>query len=130
MATISTAGWFVITVEQLIEAAGILSPSVTELLPFFYLAVLVSTTITYALFTVASRHAAVASRILGPLLLAPAILLVAAVAAQIVFEASALIGFVTGSGLALSMLAIEQELRTTASDRETPANGLTTGEAP
>lgn len=128
MATISTAGWFVITVEQLIEAAGIPSLPVTELPPTFYLVVLGSTIVTYTLFTVASRHAAVTSRTLGPLLLAPAVLLAAAFTAQVVIEASALIGFVTGSGLALSMLAIGRELRTTAAiESETPASGLTTG---
>jgi uncharacterized membrane protein len=127
MAAIPTAGWFVITVEQLIEAAGILSPPVTELPSTFYLVVLVSTIIAYTLFAVVTRHTAGASRTLGSLLLAPPILLVAGFTAQTVIEASALTGFVTGSGLALSMFAIGQELRTTAADSETPAGGLTTG---
>jgi hypothetical protein len=128
VATVPAAGWFVITVEQIVEVAGALLPSITKLPSAFYLVVLVSTIITYTLFTVASHRADVASRTLGPLLLAPAILLVAAFTAQIVIEASAVTGLVTGSGLALSMLAIGHDLRTTAAtDSETPASGLTTG---
>jgi len=126
--TVPAAGWFVITVEQIVEVTGALLASATILPPVFYLVVLVSTIITYTLFTVASYRADVASRTLAPLLLAPVILLVATVTAQIVIEAAALVGVVTGSGLALSMLAIGHELRTTtATDSETPARGLTTG---
>lgn len=128
MATIPTAGWFVITAEQLVEAAGILSPPVTVLPPAFYLVVLVSTIITYTLFTIASRRADVASRTLDPLLLAPAILLVTGFSARVVSGAPALAGFVTGSGLALAMLAIGYTLRSTSeTNRETLAGGVTTG---
>ena len=128
MAAVPAAGWFVIAAEQVGEIAGLLSPGVTALHPAFYVAVAGATVVAYGLFTVASRRAGVDSWSLTLLLLAPATLLLAGFAAQAITQAAALSGVVTGTGLALSMLAVGVRLRTTvATDRSTPADGVAAG---
>ena len=72
--------------------------------------------------------AGVDSWALSLLLLAPAALLLAGFAAQAITQGASLSGFATGTGLALSMLAVGYRLRTTTTtDRGAPAEGLAAG---
>ena len=127
-ATVPAVGWLAVTVEQLVEVAGVLPPRAVVLPPALYAVVLVSTIVAYVLFTVASHRAGSDSRGIGVLLLAPAALLATVFLARAVLAEPALAGFVTGSGLSLSLLAIGHRLRTVAStDREALVGGLAPG---
>lgn len=109
---IPLAGWVVMTGAQLLTVAGIVS-SLTDPLPGSLLMLVpVSTILTYGLFGVATLRVGEGSRTVGLLVLAPAALIVVLLVDSAITGVSPLDGFLVGSGLALSMLAVGYRLRT------------------
>lgn len=118
---VALASWFVMSVTQFLALAGIV-PSLGEALPeAFFAVVLASTIVTYLLFGIATVRVDDRSRTVGTLVLAPGVLTVALVVDSVVTGVTALDGFVIGSGLALSMLALGYTLRTWEGPTDVPA---------
>lgn len=105
-------GWLVMTVTQFLTVAGVVSSLIDTLPGAVIMLVPVSTLLTYVLFGVATLRVGEGSRIVGVLVLAPAALIVALLAGSALTDASAIVGLVVGSGLALTMLALGYRLRT------------------
>lgn len=129
MAAIPAIGWLVISVWSFGEVAGIV-PSQSDVLPgVFFIVVILSTFLTYVLFSVASLRANVHSRTVGALLLAPAAVLVLLIMGVAILEGGAAIGgFIIGSGQTLAHVAIGGALRreSVPTDHESPSDGVST----
>lgn len=111
VAVVGAGGWTLLTVTRFVAVAAPIS-SVSNVLPAVFFALVFATTIvTYVLFGVAALRADSESRLVGGLLLAPAVLLVAALVVSAISDVTAAGGVVIGSGLALSMVALGYTLR-------------------
>jgi len=112
LAIVGVGSWTVLTVTRFLAVAGIVT-SVGNVLPAAVFALAFASTIfTYGLFGVAALYVDSDSRLVGGLLLAPAVLLVVVLVTSAVTGVSAVVGVLIGGGLSLSMLALGQTLRT------------------
>lgn len=124
VATVPLAGWVVMTGTKVLTVAGVVS-SISDALPgAVVMLVLVSTTLTYVLFGVATLRVGGESRPVGLLVLAPAALFVVLLVAYAVMVMSASLGVIIGGGFGLSMLALGYRLRSW--DRPTEHTAPTT----
>jgi ABC-type multidrug transport system permease subunit len=121
---VALASWAVLTVTRLLAVAGVAAPASDVLPAPLFMLLFASTILAYALFGGATVRAEVGSPTVGLLVLAPGALLAVVLVASAITGASALAGFVVGSGLALSILALGYTLR--ARDRVTD-HGAPTG---
>lgn len=111
VAAVALLSWLVMTVTRFLSLTGSVS-SLGEALPeLFFLVVLASTILTYLLFGVAILRVDDNSWIVGALVLAPGGLTAALVVDSVISGVTALDGFVIGTGLALSVLAVGYTLR-------------------
>lgn len=109
---VALASWTVMTVTQFLAAAGVVT-SLGEVLPgVFFGVVLASTILTYLLFGVGTLRVEGSPRTVGLIVLAPGGLTVALVVDSAITGVTEFDGFVIGTGLALSMLALGYRLRT------------------
>lgn len=112
LVAVALVGWSVMTVTRFLTVAGFVS-SVGNVIPgTFFLLIFASTILTYALFGVTTVRIDDNSRVVGLLVLAPAVLIVVALVDSAITGVTAIEGLVIGSGLALSMLALGHTLRT------------------
>ena len=117
VATVAFGSWAVLTVTRLVAVSGLIT-SVSDVLPAVFFALMFGSTIlTYTLFGVSFLRVDSSSRLVGVLLLAPAVLLVVVLVASAITGVSAVEGLVIGVGLAVSMVALGYTLRTW--DRQT-----------
>lgn len=127
VAAIPLAGWFVTAGVGVGNVAGVL-PDATVVLPgVAFVAVFLTTILSYVLFGVASLRADVHSRTVGLLLLAPAAVFLTLIVGMGVLSAVAWMEFVVDGGHALAHLAIGLALRTggVPTDRAEPAADAT-----
>ena len=112
LAIVGVVSWTVLTVTRFLAVAGVVT-SVSDVLPAAVFALAFASTIfAYGLFGVATLYVDSDSRLVGGLLLAPAVLLVVVLVTSAVTGVTAVVGVLIGSGLALSMLALGQTLQT------------------
>lgn len=110
-AVVPAIGWFLLFVHEVVTAAGLLGPRTTSIPALLSVVLIVATVAAYGIVAVAIHRARVDDPTLGFLLPMPAVLLVAGTVATMVTGATAAAGFLTGSGIALSLLAIGYQLR-------------------
>ena len=126
---VTLVSWFVMTVTRLLAIAGIVS-AVSDVLPgVFFMLMFVSTVLAYLLFGVATIRMDDGSRIVGLLVLTPAVLISIVLVDSAITGVTALDGVVIGGGLALSMLSVGYTLRTwdRPTDSATPAGKVAAG---
>lgn len=112
VAIVAVGSWTVLTVTRFLAVAGLVT-SVSDVLPAAVFALtFASTILTYTLFGVATLRVDSDSRLVGGLLLAPAVLLVVVLVTSTVAGFNAIVGVLVGGGLALSMVALGQTLQT------------------
>jgi len=112
LAIVGVGTWTVLTVTRFLAVAGFVT-SVSDVLPgAVFMLAFVSTILTYAMFGIATLCVVSDSRLVGTLLLAPAVLLVVALVTSAVTGVTAVVGVLIGGGLALSMVVLGQTLRT------------------
>lgn len=129
VAALGLVGWLVMTVVRFLAVAEIVT-SLSAVFPdAFFMLVLGSMILTYALFGGATLRVDGSSRTVGLLVLAPVALIIMLMGDAAVTGTSAVDGVVIGGGLALSMLALGYRLRTWnhPSGRTAPAGDTTAG---
>lgn len=129
VAVVPLVGWVGMTVAQLLAVVGVAS-TLTDILPGpVIMLVLGSTILTYGLFGAATLRTGEGSRIVGGLVLGPAVLLVALLADEALTGVSPLDGVLIAGGLTLSMMALGYRLRTwdRSTERATPTGDATAG---
>jgi len=129
VAAVALVGWAAVTVARFLGVAGVVS-SVSDVLPGAFIAIVfASTIIAYVLFGAAVVRVDDGSQVVGPLVLAPAVLLVVALSKAATTGVTALDGLGIGGGLALSVLALGYVLGTgdRPTGRAVPAGDVTVG---
>lgn len=112
VAAVPAAGWVVMTGGQVLVVAGAW-PSLAAVLPgTFFVGLLTSSVLAYALFGAAVLRTGRGSRRVGLLVLAPGVLMAVLLVDSALTGASALDGLVLGGGMAAAMLALGVTLRT------------------
>lgn len=128
-AAVALGGWALLTITRFLAVLGFVA-SASDVLPaVIVMAMFGATVLTYGLFGAATVRVDEISRVVGPLALAPGALLVVAIVGSATVDAVALLGFVIGGGLSLSVLALGFTLRTRVHPvgSRLPAGEVTTG---
>lgn len=129
VAAVALLGWAMMSVVRFLSVAGIISSQSDVLSGGFYMLMFASTILTYALFGVTTVRIDDKSRVVGLLVLVPAVLILVALVNSAITGVTAVEGLVIGGGLALSMLALGYTLRTwdRPTDRTVAAGDVTVG---